>query len=211
MKYTNPAKLMPQNPIPTIGLMGAPGSGKSMVARQLASMGCAVIDADVLAKEVLQEQDIREEIASWWGGIVLKPDGQIDRREVARIVFADPEKLKRLEALIHPRVHDRREILKQQALNQPDTKAVVEDCPLLLELGIDKQCDALIFVEASFETRLARVRKTRGWGPQELTRRDKSQTPLDIKRQRADYVVSNDADEAHCLAQTRRVLSQIIH
>ncbi len=195
---------------PTIGLMGAPGSGKSLVARQMASMGCVVIDADALAKQVLQEADIKQQLQTWWGGGVLTPNGDIDRAEVARIAFANPDELKSLEALIHPRVHELREALKPQALARADTKAIVEDCPLLLETGIDKQCDALIFVETDFQTRLARVSQTRGWGPEELRRRDKSQMPLDIKRQRADYVISNDADEAHCLAQTRRVLSQII-
>jgi dephospho-CoA kinase len=195
---------------PTIGLMGGPGSGKSLVARQMAAMGCVVIDSDALAKEMLEEEDIKQQIALWWGGGVLRPDGQVDRSKVARIVFADPSELKRLEALIHPRVHARREVLKHQALVDPETKAIVEDCPLLLESGIDSQCDALVLVEASFQTRLKRVQKTRGWGAQELGLRDKSQTPLDIKQQRADYVISNDADEAHCLEQTRRVLSQII-
>lgn len=201
---------MTQTPIPTIGLMGGPGSGKSLVASQLASLGCAVIDADALAKEALREPHIIDEITAWWGPRILTPDGQIDRREVARIVFTDPEELKRLEAMIHPRVHERRDQLKQQALADAKTVAVVEDCPLLLEQGIDEQCDALIFVDVDFQTRLARV-QSRGWDAEELARRDKSQTPLDIKRQRADYVISNDADEAHCLAQTRRVLSQIIH
>jgi len=195
---------------PTIGLMGAPGSGKSLVANQLASMGCAVIDADALARQVLEEADIKSKIAAWWGPGVLTPSGKVDRAELARIVFADPAQLKRLEALVHPRVHRLREALKRRALAREDTQAVVEDCPLLLETGIDKQCDALIFVEAAFQTRLGRVSRTRGWGVRELTRRDKSQMPLDIKRRRADYVISNDAEEAHCLEQTRRVLSQII-
>ncbi len=195
---------------PTIGLMGGPGSGKSLVANQMASMGCVVIDADALARDALEEADIKRQIVVWWGDKVLTPDGKVDRSEVARIVFADSSELKRLEALIHPRVHARREGLKQEALALPETRAVVEDCPLLLETGIDQQCDALVLVDASFQTRLERVSPTRGWGAEELSRRDKSQMPLDIKRQRADYVISNDADEAHCLEQTRRVLSQII-
>ncbi len=196
---------------PTIGLMGAPGCGKSLVANQLASMGCVVIDADALAKNVLKEGDVRRQIAQWWGGGVLTPDGDIDRAKVAGIVFADPAERQRLEALIHPQVHALREVLKREALQKPQTRAVVEDCPLLLESGIDGECDTLVYVDAPFQTRLDRVRRARGWGAQELRLRDKSQMPLDIKRQRADYVISNDADEAHCLEQTRRVFSQIIH
>ncbi len=201
---------MPTHPIPTIGLLGGPGSGKSLVARQLASLGCAVIDADALARQALESADIKEIITSWWGGQVLKVDGKVDRREVAGIVFDAPDERKRLEALIHPRVHARRAELKRQALETPDIVAVVEDCPLLLETGIDEQCDVLVFVDAAFQTRLGRVQRTRNWDREELAKRDKSQTPLDIKRQRADYVISNDTDEAQCLAQVRRVLSQII-
>lgn len=196
--------------IPTIGLMGAPGSGKSLVAGQMASLGCVVIDADALANDVLQDQDVKCQIVGWWGADVLSPDGRIDPAKVARIVFADAAALKRLESLIHPKVHAQAEERREQALARGGTRAIVEDCPLLLETGLDKECDALILVEASFETRLDRVRSGRGWGPQELRRREKSQTPLDIKRRRADYVISNEAGEAHCLEQTRRVLSQII-
>jgi dephospho-CoA kinase len=86
---------------------------------------------------------------------------------------------------------------------------MVEDSPLLLESGIDRDCDVKVLVDAPFETRLRRVRRARGWDAQELRRREKNQVPLDIKRQQADYVIINDADEAQCLEQTRRVLSQI--
>jgi dephospho-CoA kinase len=201
---------MPQTPKPVIGLLGGPGSGKSLVAQQLASLQCAVIDADALARQLLQQQDIIDQIVDWWGTAILTPTGQIDRRQLAGTVFSAPDKLKRLEALLHPRVHLQRQALRQNALNNPDTLAIVEDCPLLLELGIDQQCDALIFVDAPFQTRLQRVQQTRGWGPDDLAQRDKNQTPLDIKRKRADYVISNDADEARCLEQTRSVLTQII-
>jgi dephospho-CoA kinase len=201
---------MPQTPKPVIGLLGGPGSGKSLVAQQLASLQCAVIDADALARQLLQQQDIIDQIVDWWGPAILSTTGQIDRRQLAGTVFSAPDKLKRLEALLHPRVHLQRQALRQNALNNPDTLAIVEDCPLLLELGIDQQCDALIFVDAPFQTRLQRVQQTRGWGPDDLAQRDKNQTPLDIKRKRADYVISNDADEARCLEQTRSVLTQII-
>ena len=201
---------MPTHPIPTIGLLGAPGSGKSLVANQLMSLGCTVIDADALAKQVLESGDVKENIVSWWGGDYITESGRVDRRKVARLVFDHPDERERLEALIHPRVHERRAELKVKALQTPDIVAIVEDCPLLIETGIDEECDTLIFVDAPFETRLERVQRTRGWDREELARRDNNQTPLDIKRQRADYVISNDADEAQCLAQTRRVLSQII-
>lgn len=195
---------------PTIGLLGGPGSGKSLVARQMAALGCAVIDADALAKQALDEPQVMRQITSWWGSGVLSQDGRIDRGKVATIVFTDRAELDRLEALLHPRVFARRDALRQEALGDERARAVVEDCPLLLETGLDRECDVLVFVDAPLEVRLARVREERDWSQQELDRREKNQTPLDIKRLKADYVISNDAGEAHCLEQTRRVLSQII-
>lgn len=195
---------------PTIGLLGGPGSGKSLVARQMAALGCAVIDADALAKQALDEPQVMRQITSWWGSGVLSQDGRIDRGKVATIVFTDRAELDRLEALLHPRVFARRDALRQEALGDERARAVVEDCPLLLETGLDRECDVLVFVDAPLEIRLARVREERDWSQQELDRREKNQTPLDIKRLKADYVISNDAGEAHCLEQTRRVLSQII-
>jgi dephospho-CoA kinase len=195
---------------PTIGLLGAPGSGKSLVARQLASLGCAVIDADQLARLAMAQQGVRDQIAGWWGGDVLDVQDRLNRAQIAEIVFNDPVKLAQLEALIHPMVHDQRRALTSQAMDDSAVKAVVEDCPLLLETGIDKQCDVLIYVDCPLATRQDRVKEHRGWTAKDLARREKQQVPLDIKRQRADYVIDNDADEAHCLTQTRRVLSQII-
>lgn len=200
---------MNDRPIPTIGLVGAPGSGKSLVARQMAAMGCVVVDSDELARRAMKEPDVLWRIAEWWGPGVLRPDGGVDRGALAGIVFKDSAQLKRLESLIHPRVHAGRAVLHSQAKARPDTRAIIEDSPLLLETGIDSQCDVLVLVDAPFETRLDRVRVTRGWDAEELLRREKNQMPLDIKRQRADYVIINDAGEAHCLEQTRRVLSQI--
>ena len=201
---------MQQRQVPRIGLLGAPGSGKSLVAGQLASLGCVVIDSDVLAKRALDEPAVIEQLSAWWGDRVLADDGRIDRGAVAGIVFEDREQLDRLESLIHPIVHAGRAALRAKALADPSVRAIVEDSPLLIESGIDRECDVLIFVDAPLSVREARVSRTRGWGPEQLARREKNQMPLDMKRERADYVISNDAGEAHCLEQTRRVLSRII-
>ena len=200
---------MDQPKVPRIGLLGAPGSGKSLVARQLASLGCVVIDSDALAKKALGDPAVARTLVGWWGDRVLGPDGAIDRGAVARIVFNNPEQLHRLEGLVHPIVHEKRAELRRSALTEPGTIAIVEDSPLLIESGIDRDCDVLIYVEAPLSVRQERVSRTRGWGPDELARREKQQLPLDIKRERADYVISNDAGEAHCLEQTRRVLSRM--
>ena len=195
---------------PVIGLMGGIGSGKSLVAKQLESLGCGVIDADRLAREALDQPDVKQSLMSWWGQQMIGHDGRVDRRALGEIVFDDPEALRRLESLVHPIVHQGRAALRERYQQDPDCRAIVEDCPLLLEKGIDKGCDVVVFVEADESTRRSRVAKTRGWAAQELHRREKNQLGLDIKAQSADYIVSNDATEQDCLSQVRDVLTQIL-
>ena len=198
-----------RGPKPVVGLMGGIGSGKSTVARQLAALGCAVIDADDLARQALNDPAVKAELAQQWGGAVLQADGSVNRREIARLVFADADKLALLESLTHPRVHEQRQALRARFNADPSVRAIVEDCPLLLEKGIDRQCDVLVFVRASAEARAGRV-AARGWSAEELARRERNQWPLDNKAQRADYVVENNAGEAECLDQVRRVLNTIL-
>ena len=195
---------------PVIGLTGGIGSGKSLVAGQLRALGCAVINADQLARAALDEPDVKAQLIQWWGPSVRDADGGIDRQAVARIVFEDPAQLRRLEDLTHPRVYAQRAVLHRQYQSDPGVLAIVEDCPLLLETGLDSECDAVIFVDAPYPQRLQRLAAGRGWTEQDLAHREKNQLPLDKKAQRADYVIVNDASEAACDAHVRGVFSQIL-
>lgn len=193
-----------------IGVTGGIGSGKTLVAGQLAELGCVVIDADALAADALEHRRVRHQLVDWWGPGVIDEHGGIKRRVVARIVFDDPEQLRRLESLIHPHVYRARQQLYRRYQDDSQCRAIVEDCPLLLEVGLDKQCDAVIFVAASREVRLRRLAASRGWAEQDLARREKNQLPLDTKAKRADYVVVNDADEAETRSQVSNIFSQIM-
>lgn len=195
---------------PVIGLLGAPGSGKSYVAAQFAAWGAAVIDADAIAREVLDLPEVRETLAGWWGGGVLHDDGRVDRAAVGRRVFDDPAELARLEALVHPRVNAERRRLRELHRGQEGVVAIVEDCPLLLERGLEGDCDVLVFVDVPLEVRRQRVQETRGWSAEELARREKNQTPLDIKRRRADYVLDNHAEPSAVRNQVRHLLDEIL-
>jgi dephospho-CoA kinase len=209
MSFTpNPSSASSAKPV--IGLLGGPGSGKSLCARQFAKLGCAVIDADAIAREALDEPEVAEQLVQWWGREILDAQGGVDRAAVGRIVFQDAGELDRLERLIHPSVHRRREQLHRKYQADPAVVAIVEDCPLLLEKELESVCDVLVFIDAPRETRLERLKRDRGWSEEEMTRRENRQTPLDIKRKRADYVLSNSAGEADCYQQARRVLSQIL-
>ncbi|MEM9345440.1 MAG: dephospho-CoA kinase [Planctomycetota bacterium] len=196
---------------PIIGLMGGPGSGKSTVAQLFAELGCAIIDADRLGHAALSEPGVVEQVRTIWGEAPFGSNGQISRSALGRIVFADPAALRQLEGLIHPVVHAGRERQRNQNQADPSVVAIVEDCPLLLESKLDKQCDTLVFVDAPDELRLERVAATRGWDMQELKKREQQQAPLDTKRRSADYVISNDQDLAHVREQVRHVLQSITH
>jgi dephospho-CoA kinase len=151
---------------------------------------------------------IRTELVGWWDRDILDEAGEIDRAAVARIVFSRPVELKRLESLVHPWIEARRKALFEQA--PVDACALVIDAPLLFEAGLDAECDAVIFVDADLETRLARVAEGRGWDEQELGKREDSQLPLDDKRARSDYVVSNNGDLRTLSEQVHRTLNEII-
>jgi dephospho-CoA kinase len=166
--------------VPVLGLTGGIGAGKSTVAEFLAKMGCVISNSDAEGRAALREPVIRDTLVSWWGEAVLDDAGEIDRRAVAEIVFRDTEQRRRLEALTHPWIRARRD--EQFAAAPPDTPALVIDAPLLIEAGLDRECDAVLFVDAPYELRLERLRRHRGWDESELKAREESQLPLDDKR-----------------------------
>ena len=178
--------------VPVLGLTGAPGSGKSFVARAFADLGAAVADADALARAALNTGEVQDQLRAWWGDGIVRPDGTTNRAAVGRRVFENPDELRRLEAVIHPIVGRERARLHERYRKDPAVTAIVEDCPLLLETGLDAGCDVVIFVEASEATRQARVAEHRGWSAAELARRESQQWPVDVKRGRADHVVVNE-------------------
>jgi dephospho-CoA kinase len=200
-----------ESSVPVIGIAGGIGSGKSAVARALGELGCGVIDADAIAREAMRRPDVIDTLRQWWGPRVLKPDGAVDRAVVGRIVFDAPDQRQRLEALIHPLVHAERHRLREAMRRDGAVRAIVEDAPLLYEAGIDRECDVVLFVDAPRALRLQRLQRSRGWDEAELARREKNQIALDIKRNRADHVLVNDAGEADLLDRVRRVLSEIFH
>jgi dephospho-CoA kinase len=193
---------------PVIGLAGGVGAGKSAVAQILSRLGCVVCNSDDLARQALRDPAIRAELVTWWGNDVLDRDGEIDRAAVAAIVFSRPPELRRLESLVHPWIEAQRKTLFEMA--PADVCALVIDAPLLFEAGLDAECDAVIFVDADRETRLARVAEGRGWDEQELGKREDSQLPLDEKRTRSDYVVSNNGDLRALSEQVHRTLNEIV-
>ena len=195
---------------PIIGIVGGIGAGKSFVAALFGQAGCLVIDSDAQVREVYLDPKVLQTVQAWWGRDVLDGQGRIDRKSVARIIFASETERKRLECLIHPLVSDRREQVMAAAAGDRAVVAYVWDTPLLVEVGLHRQCDALVFVEASREDRLAHVTAHRGWDAAELERRQNLQLPLDMKREISDYHVVNTADAGYTRDQVREILSRIV-
>jgi dephospho-CoA kinase len=197
-------------PKPVIGLSGGIGSGKSTIAALFAAQGCAVIDSDADAHQVLQSDPVRQELRLWLGNDVFLPDDSVSRKAVGSRIFTDPTQVERLNALIHPRVAALRELSMQKYLADPAIRAIIWDTPLLFEVGLDQDCDALVFVKVPREVRLERVRKNRGWTPDELDKRENFQFPLDKKAELSDYCLNNTGDSASSLRQVQQLLSQIL-
>jgi len=188
------------------GLTGNIGSGKSTVARMFAERGVPIIDADGLARELQTPgQAAYKEIAAAWPEAVA-PDGQLDRRHLADIVFGDAAALRHLESIMHPRI---------QKLSRDRADAYAEaghplalyEASLLIESGRDKELDGLIVVTASPAARIARVVARDGMREDEVRARMRAQLPQEDKVRLATHVIDNDGDLVATEAQVDRVLA----
>ncbi len=204
-------------PRPTVvlGVLGGIASGKSRVARALAGAEGRVIDADELAEEVLGLPEVVERIRERFGEGCLDREGRPDRDALAGLVF-DPETgdeaRRALEGWTHPLVRARilERLREARAAGIP---RVVLDVPLLLENdsrhGLVKQCDVLVFVDADLPARDRRARHARGWSPGEVARREATQLELDLKRKRADVVVSNNGSPEELEQEVSQALRRL--
>jgi dephospho-CoA kinase len=174
-----------------VGLTGGLGSGKSTVAALLGERGAVIIDADVVAREVVRAGTPGfAAIVARFGPGVVGPDGELKRAGLARIVFADSNALDDLNAIVHPLVGSRSAELVAAA---PPGAVVVHDIPLLAENGMADRFDAVVVVEADREIRLARLAE-RGLTRAEAEARMTAQANDEQRRAIADEIVRNDGD-----------------
>jgi dephospho-CoA kinase len=193
---------------PVIGLVGGIGSGKSLVAAAFAKHGGRVISGDVLGHEALRQPDLKQRIVEHWGAGVLDSQGEIDRRSLGAIVFADPEERRKLEAIVHPYI--KRRLTEEVAAAQKDAEVtiIVVDAAIMLEAGWSGACDRILFIEAPREARLQRLGQQRGWSAKDLDAREEAQLPLGEKRAQADAVIDNSGAPEHVQEQVERVLRE---
>jgi dephospho-CoA kinase len=194
---------------PVIGILGGIGAGKSTVANEFAKHGCAVIDADRIAHELLETDTVKKKVVDLLGAGILDPSGIIIHHEVADIVFSDVDKLTALNNILHPSVLKKVEYLLGQYQADPQVYAIVLDMPLLAEVGWDDYCDMLIFVECDPDIRLERIRKKGFFNEQQIRNRENFQISLDKKACLADNMLNNNSDFSTIVRQVANIFSSI--
>ena len=194
-----------------VGLTGGIATGKSTVSEMFRRLGCVIVDADVLAREVVAPgEPALAQIADEFGAGVLQADGTLDRKKLGAIVFADPERRKRLEAITHPAIRDR--FLARLAALEGEGFAgiVLWDAPVMIESGNYRNMDKLVVVATDEETQAARLRGRDGIDAAEVERKIRSQMPVAEKAKLADYVIDNAGDRAATEGQVRDVHAALL-
>jgi len=192
---------MPYHGKTLIGLTGNIACGKSTVLKQLRELGAHTIDADAMIHLILRKGGAAyEPVVAEFGKGILSEDGEIDRRALGKIVFSDPQKLKRLEEIEHPIV--RKTI--EKAIVEAEEPVAVVDAIKLIESGWADKSDSVWVVTCRREQQIERLMQTRGYSREEAEMRVDAQSAQELKVQRADVVIDNSATLAH----TRRQVQQ---
>jgi len=187
-----------------LGLTGGIGSGKSIVAEMFAQLGAEVIDADRLARDVVEPgQPALEEIVNTFGPDILLPDGRLNRVKLAVTIFADAVARQRLNAITHPPIHARME--KEVAARRQRSGVLILDIPLLYENRRTDIVEKVIVVWVDPETQRQRLIERDGISLDEARLRIAAQMPLDDKRARADYVIDNRGDRENTRQQAEAI------
>ncbi|MDI3387325.1 dephospho-CoA kinase [Streptomyces sp. B-S-A8] len=192
-----------------VGLTGGIGSGKSEVSRLLVSYGAVLIDADRIAREVVEPgTDGLAAVVEAFGPGILAADGSLDRPRLGSVVFADPDRLAVLNGIVHPLVGARSAELEAAA---DKDSVVVHDVPLLTENGLAPLYDLVIVVDASPETQLDRLVRLRGMTEEDARARMAAQATREKRLEIADIVIDNDGPLDALAPQVRTVWEDLAH
>ncbi|HJD80506.1 dephospho-CoA kinase [Kitasatospora aureofaciens] len=191
-----------------IGLTGGIGAGKSEVSRLFAAHGAVIVDSDLIAREVVAPgTDGLAAVVAEFGPQVLREDGTLDRPALGAIVFADPEKLRALNAIVHPLVRARSAELEAAAA--PDA-VVVHDVPLLTENGLAPLFDLVVVVDADDEVRVERLVRLRGMAEEEARARMAAQASRADRLAIADLVIDNGGPLEALTARVDEVWAELV-
>lgn len=191
-----------------IGVAGGVASGKSLVTKCLQHFGASVLDADKLGHEVLQQPEVIEQIVARWGTDVLSDERTIDRKRLARIVFATgPDgqfELAALEQITHPRIAHLIQVRMGEIQQNADPPAMVLDAPVMFKAGWDLLCDKIVFVDTPLAVRQSRS-ADRGWAADELAKRESHQLSIAEKRSRSTDVIDNSGSKQETFIAVREL------
>ncbi|MCL9770107.1 dephospho-CoA kinase [Flavobacterium sp. HXWNR69] len=171
-----------------VGLTGGIGSGKSTVANYIASKGIPVYIADEEAKKIMERDDVKQKIQELFSESILNDDNSLNRKRIAEQVFNNPQKLKELNAIVHPEVHLHFQNWIKEHKNFP---FIIKEVAILFETGGNKQCDKIILITAPEELRIQRATKRDNVDRATIVSRMKNQLPEAEKEFLSDYVVHN--------------------
>lgn len=176
-----------------IGLTGGIASGKTSVSNMFVKLGVHLIDADIIARDVVKpNQHAWKEIVAAFGESVLDDKKEIIREKLANIIFNDPEKRKQLEAITHPRIIEEENRLVNELRKKNKSGIIVLDAALLIEAGHHKRVDKLVVVYLDRKTQIKRLMKRDNISITEAEKRLNSQMPLEEKVKLADYAIDNN-------------------
>jgi len=193
-----------------IGITGNIASGKSTVARMFEALGARIIDADEIARIVVEPgAPAWEEIVSEFGRDILEPDGAINRKRLADIVFGDEAKRKRLNDITHPRIRERISDLLRE-YEKEGAPVVMVEATLIVEMGgLKSLIDGLIVVTADEETQIERLIRDKGYKREEAVSRLRAQMPAREKMMHGDYIIDNSGSLEDTRAQVKAVWGEI--
>lgn len=178
-------------PMIVVGLTGGVATGKSTVAKMFQQCGAVVIDADQLARQVVEPgKPAWRAIVKLFGKTILKEDRSLDRQAIGNIVFRNRTKRRQLERIIHPRVAREQQRLVRQIAKRKPRAVILYEVPLLFEAGVDKRVDTIVVVTADRNTQITRLKTRNGLSRAEALHRISSQMPLAKKIQQADHVLN---------------------
>jgi dephospho-CoA kinase len=193
-----------------VGLTGGVASGKTAVSQVLKEEGAFIIDADQIARELVQpHKPAWNELIRAFGKEILQEDGFIHRKKLADKVFADPKKRKLLNQILHPRIKEEMD-RRTKEIGQKDPEAIVViDAPLIVELGDHREMDKLIVVASTQTQQIERLKERDGIGPEEALRILSSQMPVEEKVNLADFVIRNEGSLEETKKRAKEVFKEL--